>query len=396
MLFALPLGIVPLVCAAALAASALLDVALRREHVERVVTAVGDAWYTVAPVAVLAIAGSEAWPVFALAFAAQCVFDVVASTVREWAGRSILPGLQLRVMASVYAVDALLTPVALLVAVAAEDHPLAPLVCAPLLVLLAVFARDRRLRIDRAIARLDELERERERLQDAIRRVGEAFATQIDARALLACVVDTAVDALQATRGRARAGEVVESRGWDTPDDELAAAVGAAEDAALAGASPPGVVQGSAWAVARPVRAGEDGPGARRFEPRTAGGPVLARGAGPARLPRRPGRDLGPERPAPRGAAARQATVDELTGLSNHRRLQQLSLGRGARALAGAFPRAAVAADPRHRRLQEGQRHLRAPAGRHGAASRSPASVRDPTAARVDVRPRATAARSSP
>ena len=43
-----------------------------------------------------------------LEFAAQSAFDVAASTVREWAGRAIRPGLQLRVMASVSAVDALL------------------------------------------------------------------------------------------------------------------------------------------------------------------------------------------------------------------------------------------------------------------------------------------------
>src|SRR4051812_17570765 len=121
MLFALPLGVVPLVVAGALAAGALADVGLGRVHRERILTATGDGWYALAPVAVLALAGSPPpsaahWPVFVLAFAAQCVFDVIASTAREWAGRAILPGLQLRVMGAVYAVDALLAPVGLLVA----------------------------------------------------------------------------------------------------------------------------------------------------------------------------------------------------------------------------------------------------------------------------------------
>src|SRR3954451_200324 len=170
MLFALPLGAVPLVVAAGLAASALVEVARGRAHPERVVTAVGDAWYAVAPAAVLLAAGSPPadaahWPVFVLAFAAQSVLDVAASTTREWAGRAIRPGLQLRVMASVYAVDALLAPVGLLIAAEVGAHALAPLVAVPLLVLLAVFATDRRRRIDQAVARLDELELERAKLQ---------------------------------------------------------------------------------------------------------------------------------------------------------------------------------------------------------------------------------------
>src|SRR4051794_22363047 len=131
MLFALPLGVVGLVVVASLAASALIDVARGRLHPERVVTAVGDGWYAVAPAAVLALAGSPSpalhhWPIFVAAFAAQLALDVVASTAREWAGRAIRPGLQLRVMASVYAVDALLAPLGLVIAIAAEHHAAAP------------------------------------------------------------------------------------------------------------------------------------------------------------------------------------------------------------------------------------------------------------------------------
>jgi hypothetical protein len=115
-------------------------------------------------------------------------------------------------MASVYAVDAFLSPVGLLVAITSERHPYAPLIAAPLLMLLAIFARDRRRRIDQAIARLEELERERARLQGTIRRVGEAFATNLDRHAILALVVDTAVDALEAQRGRASADDNAVSR----------------------------------------------------------------------------------------------------------------------------------------------------------------------------------------
>src|SRR4051794_5985373 len=131
MLFALPLGVVPLVVVASLAASALIDVARGRLHGERLLTAVGDGWYAVAPAAVLALTGGPPpelhhWPLFVAAFAAQLALDVVASTAREWAGRAIRPGLQLRVMASVYAIDALLAPLGLVIAIAAEHHAAAP------------------------------------------------------------------------------------------------------------------------------------------------------------------------------------------------------------------------------------------------------------------------------
>jgi serine phosphatase RsbU (regulator of sigma subunit) len=264
MLFALPLGAVPFLVAVALTASTLIDVALGHVHAERLVTAVGDSWYAVAPAGVLALAGSPSpeprhWPLFVVVLAAQWALDLLASTAREWAGRAIRPGLQLRVMASVYAVDGLLAPLGLLVAIAAERHALAPLLVAPLLVLLALFAGDRRRRIDRAVARLDELERERGRLQETIRRVGEAFASKLDPHAMLTLVVDTAVDAFQAPCGRARAGEDVVTRQAEGVDDraaDLAGALAAAERAALTG-SPAPAAYGEGWAIASPLRAGD-------------------------------------------------------------------------------------------------------------------------------------------
>jgi diguanylate cyclase (GGDEF)-like protein len=294
MLFALPLGAVPLAVAGALATGAAIDVALRRVHPERILTATGDGWYALAPVAVLALAGGPApgaayWPVLVAAFAAQCLFDVLASTAREWAGRAIRPGLQLRVMAAVYAVDALLAPVGLLVAVDAQRHTLAVLVTAPLLALLAIFARDRSMRIDQATARLDELERERARLQGTIRRVGEAFASNLDRRTILTLLVDTAVDALQAGWGAARDGD---------------------EEIARGGSEPAG------WRIERPL--GPEGALAIRRQDRPFTrveeelvGYLAGQGA------------ISLENARLHAELYRQATVDELTGLSNHRRLQQ-------------------------------------------------------------------------
>jgi diguanylate cyclase (GGDEF)-like protein len=294
MLFALPLEVVPLVVAGALAAGALVDVALGRVHPERILTATGDGWYALAPVAVLALAGSPPpsaahWPVFVLAFVAQCVFDVLASTLRESAGRAILPGLQLRVMAAVYAVDALLAPVGLLVAVDAQRHPRAVLVTAPVLVLLAIFARDRSMRIDQATARLDELERERARLQGTIRRVGEAFAAKPDRKTILALLVDTAVDALQADWGRACEGDDEIVRGGERP-------AGCRIERPLG--------DGGALTIAR-----RDRPFTRQEEELV--GYLAGQGA------------VSLENARLHAELYRQATIDELTGLSNHRRLQQ-------------------------------------------------------------------------
>src|ERR687885_346263 len=51
--------------------------------------------------------------------------------------------------------------------------------------------------------RLEELSRERARLQEAMRRIGETFASNLDREGLLEIVVKTAVDGVGAEAGRA-------------------------------------------------------------------------------------------------------------------------------------------------------------------------------------------------
>ena len=320
MLFQLPLDVVPLAVACGLAAGALVPVVRGRAHPERVLMATADGWYALAPVAVLAAAGSPPptpghWPVFLAAFAAQSAMDVVASTAREWAGRAIRPGLQLQVMGSVYAVDALLSPVGLLVAITAERYRAALLLAAPLLLLLTVFARDRRRRIERAVARLDELEHERERLRGTIRRVGEAFGSTLDRDALLALVLDTAMDALDAPCGRISAGDDLLGRVDDARDD-LAWALDLAERGVAAGEPPALIGRDSAWAIAQPLASLGVLAIARPERPFSADehellGYLAAQGA------------VSLENARLHEEIVRQATVDELTGLSNHRHLQQ-------------------------------------------------------------------------
>lgn len=55
--------------------------------------------------------------------------------------------------------------------------------------------------------RLDELEQERSRVRESIRRIGEAFASGLDREALLELALQTAMDATNADRGRVSARE---------------------------------------------------------------------------------------------------------------------------------------------------------------------------------------------
>jgi diguanylate cyclase (GGDEF)-like protein/PAS domain S-box-containing protein len=176
MLFVLPPAAVPLLVALGLVASILPDQIRGRARLERSIVALGDSWHAVGPALVFVLWGVGAprwadWPIYLAAFAAQCAFDLAASTAREWLGRGIPVGLQARVIGSVYLVDALLTPVGFLLARAVADTPYAVLIVAPLAALFVMFSRERARRIRHAIdlsrayrqaaldlrARLDEL-----------------------------------------------------------------------------------------------------------------------------------------------------------------------------------------------------------------------------------------------
>ena len=175
--------------------------------------------------------------------------------------------------------------------------------------------------------RVEELGQERVRLQGSIRRIGETFASNLDREGLLEIVVDTALDALAADCGRASV------RGRDgrlqqrVVRGELAGfsgSVQAAESAALASrreeqatvegdsaltvplieAESPGTVIGLAT-VARASRPFSDA------ERELFG--YLARQA-----------SVSLENVDLHELVARQAVTDELTGLFNHRRFQEV------------------------------------------------------------------------
>jgi putative nucleotidyltransferase with HDIG domain len=146
LLFALPPAIVPIAVAAALAAASLPDVRNGEIAPSRLLLTVGNSWFAIGPAAVFAISGVapiEAGAVLLLAaLAAQFAVDFTISTIRFWVDRKASLKAQLS-ETWVYAIDAALSGIALVVAEEIHTAPIAALAPLPLLALLAVFARER-------------------------------------------------------------------------------------------------------------------------------------------------------------------------------------------------------------------------------------------------------------
>ena len=153
MLFLLPVGWVPLAVAGGILLGQACGWLRGQVHLERVPLPVVGAWHAVGPALVLAIAGERPpsvsdWPLYVAALLAQFVFDTFFSAGREWLALGVRPSVQLRAMMSVYAIDAGLAPVGLAIAFAAQTSPWGVVLALPLIALLSVFARERRVRID--------------------------------------------------------------------------------------------------------------------------------------------------------------------------------------------------------------------------------------------------------
>ncbi len=206
MLLLLPPASVPILAAAGLVLGTLARLIARRTTAQHLLLSVPDAWHALGPAAVLVLFGSVDGTgraaVYVAAFIAACVVDLASSTLREAAASGIAPRVQLRVIASVWIVDASLAPVGLMFAFAAQQNPLVLLLMVPLIGLLVVIDHDRNSRIDEAQRRLDVVARQRTRLQDAVSRLGDAFAAKLDMDALTDVVLHGSIDALDAAAGR--------------------------------------------------------------------------------------------------------------------------------------------------------------------------------------------------
>jgi HD-GYP domain-containing protein (c-di-GMP phosphodiesterase class II) len=153
MLFVLPTGIVPIAVAAGVILSSLTEYAGGELHFERVFMRLVNCWHAIGPALVLALAGEpepslSQWPLYLAALGAQFALDYGSAALREWSALGVAPKVQFRAMGWVYMIDGGLATIGLAVAFAAADSPYGVVLAIPLVGLLSVFARDRRVRID--------------------------------------------------------------------------------------------------------------------------------------------------------------------------------------------------------------------------------------------------------
>ncbi|HWM10931.1 MAG TPA: diguanylate cyclase [Solirubrobacteraceae bacterium] len=176
-------------------------------------------------------------------------------------------------------------------------------------------------------SRLEELQRERARLQEAIRRVGESFAAGLDRVGLLEIVVQTAVDGIGASAGRAT------MRGAENRLQEVARAgepesfrraLHAAEAAVIDAGQVAEIQVGGASALAAPLGATEDGDQVIGIVSVARGDRAFTHGERELFAYLTNQASVSVENVDLHETVQRQAVTDELTGLFNHRRFQEV------------------------------------------------------------------------
>jgi serine phosphatase RsbU (regulator of sigma subunit) len=222
LLFLVPPLAVPLLVAAGEVLGELRAIARGRAHSERALVALTDSWYSVGPALVVsAFAPSQGWYVYVLALAAQFATDFASTAAREWAGTRLPPRRLVPMMGLIYMVDALLTPVGVLVVLASNGHPAAFVLVLGPAALLAALGHERSTRIEREL----ELARGFRRSYASI---GEAMASRLERGELERVLLRAATGALQADRAR------LLERGEPTAPGEYAVALPGAHSRRLA------------------------------------------------------------------------------------------------------------------------------------------------------------------
>lgn len=331
MLMLLPPAIVPALVAIALVLARAPELLDQKAPAERLLTSIADAWYVVPPSLFLALIAphgaiyDSSWPVWIAALGLQLAGDMVASTLRESLGAGVSPSLQVSVVAHIAIFDVLLSGVGLLAAFGSQLHQYAFLLTVPLVAGLGVFARERADRIAHALELVDEVALERKRVLAAQRRIGETAAANLDRGALERIIVETAMELIEADAGRLSGGD--RSTGPDRTQTTCGDASALEKLLASIEASPVGdgdlveVRDGAATAIGLTIEVHDESPR------------VLA-------IARRDGDFVAREREVLRTLAEqaavclenlalhervqRLAATDELTGLINHRRLQEV------------------------------------------------------------------------
>ena len=156
MLFVLPLPLVPVAVAVGELAATAPGMLSGRVRLDRLLPLPANAWFSIGPVVVLAAAGLHSadldrWPVLVAALGAQFACDLVASSVLAHFGQGGSPRPHGPVLGWVWLVDALLTPLGLVAALASVHHEFGFVLVFTLPGLLALFARERNERIDQTL-----------------------------------------------------------------------------------------------------------------------------------------------------------------------------------------------------------------------------------------------------
>jgi diguanylate cyclase (GGDEF)-like protein len=257
MLLLLPPGSAPLFAAAGLVIGGLAMTLARRERLDGVLLSVPDAWPTLGPAAVLLLAGAPhgttaTAAVYATAFLAGCLLDVVCACIRERVARSVASTLQRRVVGFVWLIDGCFAPVGLMLAHAMRTAPATCLAVLPLGGLMAIAARDRERHIAQAHARLELLGRERARLQSAVSRLGDALAAKLDLRALSEVVLRGSIEALDGDGGQLALIGPIEPLVIEIGSSGDGSALRAAGERARLYSAPCQLVSDGVWALALP------------------------------------------------------------------------------------------------------------------------------------------------
>jgi diguanylate cyclase (GGDEF)-like protein len=176
-------------------------------------------------------------------------------------------------------------------------------------------------------ARLQDLQRERARLEEAIRRVGESFAAGLDRVGLLEIVVQTAVDGIGAACGRAtmrgpndRLQEVARSG----EPEAFRRALHAAEAAVIDAGQIAEIQVGGASALAAPLGAAEGTDQVIGIVSVARGDRAFTHGERELFAYLTNQASVSVENVDLHETVQRQAVTDELTGLFNHRRFQEV------------------------------------------------------------------------
>jgi HD-GYP domain-containing protein (c-di-GMP phosphodiesterase class II) len=151
-LFILPPWLVPVSMGASIVVARAPEVLRGRMAASRLLLAPANAWFTVGPAAVLAVAGVPAAPDAGLLLllamlGAQVGTDVAVSVLWQRLTCRVPLADQLKESYLVYAIDAMLFPVGLLAAYAIDESPYSVALMTPLFGVLAVFAGERRVRL---------------------------------------------------------------------------------------------------------------------------------------------------------------------------------------------------------------------------------------------------------